>query len=53
LPLGQFSIIAVVTVCIHAAVEQLGIKRQLRWVVVIQWRLKRIVKLRGRVVIVK
>jgi hypothetical protein len=47
LPLGQFSIIAVLTVCIHAAVEQLG------WVVVIQWRLKRIVKLRGRVVIVK
>jgi hypothetical protein len=53
LPLGQRSVFTVLTFCIHAAGEQFGIKRQLRWVVVIQWQLKRIVKLRGRVVIVK
>jgi hypothetical protein len=51
LPLGQRSVFTVLTFCIHAALEQFGIKRQLRWVVVIQWRLKRIVKLRERVVV--
>jgi hypothetical protein len=51
LPLGQHSVITVLTFCLHAAVEQFGIKWQHQWVVVIQRRFERIIKLRRRIVI--